>query len=218
MHHLRARMPSESKMPDDFVAAAKAELARLESSLSADTRFLRWRQLDRTLQLYELTTPEMDSQGKGSLLGRPPSPDKERILRHVARMLFRREPEPVATKDLLNSLLNAGFEIEGTNQINSLSAMLSNSRQFVSRGRSGWVLVSSRLKSVAKNLLREIPQQALKQMSNEFQQTSMLDATVQTVLKDNAKIDIGRDLDVDEERFLQGEFLAQALDDNVGLA
>lgn len=73
------------------------------------------------------------------------SPERAAILAKAKALLAGRT-EPTPTIDIFEEI-NQEIEIPGAVPKNNLSAMLSNSKDFTSHGRSGWTLSETKLAS-----------------------------------------------------------------------
>lgn len=132
-------------MQADFVKALDAEIARLESELGSDSRFVRFRELQRVRGLYsdakEEEKPSISVRRNvlARQSGRRQSPERAKALENVRLFLLERSG-PTTTREILDHLSSLGIPISGEKPLNNLSAMLSNSGQFHSEGRAGWTL------------------------------------------------------------------------------
>lgn len=75
--------------------------------------------------------------------GRKASPERERALREVEKLIADRGA-PVPTREIAEHLGQLGIKIAGKNLANAVSAMMSNAKQFRPKGREGWTVVSPR--------------------------------------------------------------------------
>lgn len=135
-------------MNEDFASAINNELERLEQALSENVLFVRWRELQRVRRLYlntshapvvgdwhrQITT---DTERTTSASTRRVSAERQEALLY-ARNLLRGRTIPTPTRDILAFLRDNGVHIPGKDPVSNLSAMLSNSDEFDSHGRSGW--------------------------------------------------------------------------------
>ena len=130
-------------MAADFVSALAAEIDGLESQLAADPRYAKLRELKRVQALYSApaVNPPPRVRPTQPTSGRSPSPERQAIL-DMAKTFMGDQSEPTPTSDLYELLTAAGVQIPGTSPKNNLSAMLSNSPEFRSHGRSGWTIAS----------------------------------------------------------------------------
>lgn len=145
-------------MRPDLLAAIDDEIDALEAELAADVRMVRLKALREVRALYadgersqdRAAGPTGASQTDASHAGlngpagprtisRRISPNRSQALDAVAMHLQNRTG-PVPTKELLEHIVSIGIEIGGTNPLNNLSAILSNSGRFDSHGRNGWTL------------------------------------------------------------------------------
>ncbi|MEQ8651641.1 MAG: hypothetical protein RIC87_04190 [Kiloniellales bacterium] len=125
-------------MVQGLVPMLEAEIASIESELEQDVRFQRLKVLQQALLLYK----EPYSQ-KGETNPRPtrasrPNPVKDRVL-ELAGELIDASEGPVPTSQILEHVERHGVEVSGKQPLHNVSAMLSNSDEFKSQGRSGWV-------------------------------------------------------------------------------
>jgi len=75
--------------------------------------------------------------------GRKASPERERALREVEKLILERGA-PVPTREIADHLGQLGIKIAGKNLANAVSAMMSNAKQFRPKGREGWTVVGPR--------------------------------------------------------------------------
>lgn len=128
-------------MPADFINALREEIGDLEKALAADPRHMKLRELRRVEALYaEPTRASFSTVRTSASTGRSPSPERIEVLKHVAQFLAGRSA-PTPTAELYEAI-SLMVNIPGASPRNNLSAMLSNSPDFRTHGRSGWTLVS----------------------------------------------------------------------------
>ena len=142
-------------MATDFPTALRAEIAQLEAALEADVRYRRLRELRRVLDLYPAPQPPqafapVDRQaiealanwahsGTNRAITRRASPERAKAL-DVAKLFLTNRSGPTPTREIYEHLVSLGISVPGEVPVNNLSAMLSNSSEFFSHGRSGWTL------------------------------------------------------------------------------
>ncbi len=138
-------------MSATFIAALKKEAAEVEADLASDPRYVRLQKLREMLALYGI---DGDAVGDTAATPRAPSAQRERastrkmsgsrakILEIASEAIAAGGGDPVPTRDVFEWVAAQGAEIPGKSPVNNLSAMLSNSEQFVSHGRAGWVLAT----------------------------------------------------------------------------
>jgi len=125
----------------NFIAALDAEIRDLESELEADPRYQKLRELKRVQDMYS-------GQGSASVTQRPApqraaprragSPERKAILEKAKEFISGRNI-PTTTAEIFDHV-SRFVEVPGEKPKNNLSAMLSNSDDFVSHGRAGWTL------------------------------------------------------------------------------
>jgi hypothetical protein len=142
-------------MATDFANALAIEIARLQAELDQDIRFRRLRQLTEALKLYREGEEAELAAGPAGIVReaqresrqtndasdhkkRRASPENERILDAVEGLTIPLG-SPIQTRQILDHLRAIGIDVPGKNPLNNLSAMMSNSRRFVSHGRAGWM-------------------------------------------------------------------------------
>jgi len=125
----------------DFETALVAEIETLQRQLEVDPRYIKLRELQRVQGLY--AQPQVISPPPRvrpvTTGGRSASPERQAILKN-AKLLLQGRTEPTSTSDIYDMLVVLSVDIPGTNPKNNLSAMLSNSDDFVTHGRAGWTL------------------------------------------------------------------------------
>lgn len=129
-------------MATPFVAALDAEIADLEAAIAADPRHTKLRELKRVRGLYQQGSVAHNiSISVRKRPRRSPSPERQAIL-DLARQMLAGKTLPTPTSKLFDGI-SLIEEIPGANPRNNLSAMLSNSPEFVSHGRAGWTLAET---------------------------------------------------------------------------
>lgn len=130
-----------------FPDALRAEMTALEAELKGDPRYRKLEVLRAALAVYDDTNDVVGESAsksnspvrRGNPTPRQPSESRIKAL-HLAREYLTGRDEPVTTRELFEHLVSQGAEIGGERPANNLSAMLYNSKQFVSHGRAGWTL------------------------------------------------------------------------------
>ena len=139
-------------MSQEFLAKVKSEIASLEATLARDPIYRRLQVLGAVLKEYgesaetessrnfELSQPATTPRRQAS--PRKSSPEREKAM-DFARAYLRDATTPTPTREIFRKMEEAGIRLGGANQQNNLSAILSNSEDFISYGRSGWMLTKS---------------------------------------------------------------------------
>jgi hypothetical protein len=154
-------------MSTEFVKALDAEIDDLKRALAADIRYMRLQELERVKRLYVADTssprvapapiPVLSADistirtalNEHIRRARQRSPERQRVLNAVWELLIGKK-EPIPTSFIYDHLIGEGIEVGGNDPKNNLSAMLSNSDQFQSHGRSGWTLAPAAVLGVAQ--------------------------------------------------------------------
>lgn len=165
-------------MAQDFSIALRAEIAELESALSADLRYKRLQELRRVLALYPPPPPQRAMFAGGgepevsfgtfvtrTQSGRKTSPERAKAL-EVAKMFLANRVGPTPTRDIYDHIISLGLSIQGEVPVNNLSAMLSNSEDFLSHGRVGWTL-RGKDDLIPDSVLRDTCELVLAELSSE---------------------------------------------------
>jgi hypothetical protein len=143
-----------------FVSALEAEIASLQDELEADPRFLKLRELERVRALYGAQEQSLSLRIEKRVIPvakrRMPSPERQKIL-DAAKEAIRGRTQPTPTSDIFDAI-SPDVEIPGNAPKNNLSAMLSNSTEFVSHGRAGWTLASETSEASGDLLARSAPE------------------------------------------------------------
>lgn len=154
-------------MTTEFIASLDAEIARLQLVVERFPEVRQLTELKRVRALYagerprsviatgtsiystwSATTGAAITAGPTAVAtattltttpGRKMAPERQRALELVT-MLLSTADAPVRTISLAGALAQQGINIGGTDPVNSLSALLSTSGQFLAHGRSGWTL------------------------------------------------------------------------------
>jgi hypothetical protein len=135
-------------MESPFIGALKAEISALEDELSRDPRFAKLSQLKGVLSLYLCETVEIkprinavpqNGESNPKKIARATSPRRAKLF-EAARLLLRNKRGMVTTREILEHIQSLELEVPGSQPLNNLSAMFSNSPDFVSHGRAGWTL------------------------------------------------------------------------------
>lgn len=204
-------------MSHDFTAALRAEIAQLEAALESDLRYRRLRELVRVRDLYQdATEPYVGEQARPSqaprITGRRTSPERAKAL-SVARIFLTNRVGPTPTRDIYDHLVSEGVTLSGDNPVNNLSAMLSNSEEFVAHGRSGWTIRTeadaideSVLSSLVQNILADLTSERLQTVHNEVRSGQGIASDIDGKLLAQTRVAVGRDLSPDEKRHLREAF------------
>jgi hypothetical protein len=217
-----------------FVSALRAEIQQLETSLAQDVRYRRLTELRRVLDLYKES--ESDASGTTSAgeafagnafagnafatqsttrtTGRRTSPERAKAL-SLAKAFIDGQVFPTPTREILEHLVAAGLTIPGNEPLNNLSAMLSNSADFVSHGRSGWT-VRTKLEEAPEATLRTVAELVLSDLGDDSRREAYRDiyegggipSDIDARLLAMTKADIQRDLSENEKRDLRAHFKA----------
>ena len=131
----------------EFVTVLDQEITVLEQELRADPRRVRLEMLKEVRRLY--TTPmaasvRPDKASDSQSL--PPTPTKSNDRGNIlatAAVLVRGRTTPTPTAEILPEIEAQGLVVHGKEPRNTLSAMLSNAKEFKTHGRLGWTLVES---------------------------------------------------------------------------
>lgn len=139
--------------PPAFVAAVKAEIARLNSVIAAAQGAVS--DLERFLSRHAgVPASDVAPDQTMGLLGagggatpqperartfRQPSPERARATEAVAALLSQKS-ELVTISALYDYVAGLGIKIGGNKPAYNLSAMLSSDKRFKSHGRAGWSL------------------------------------------------------------------------------
>lgn len=134
-------------MSNDFLSALTAEIETLVAELEADPRQQKLRELRRVEALYNgHPVPAIRQRIRPVAAAastpprRSPSPERLAILDQAKKFIAGRH-HPTPTAEIYETLALM-MEIPGKDPKNNLSAMLSNSPEFVSHRRAGWTLAS----------------------------------------------------------------------------
>lgn len=135
-------------MSDSFIGAMDVEIETLEASLSKNPQYVKLKELQRLRHLWTTSdvrrepTPRM----RASKGGRRSSPQRQRIIEEVVSIIRETfSASPVSTVSLVRALQAKGVPVPGKDPRNSLSAILSGTKQqFQSHGRAGWTISDAR--------------------------------------------------------------------------
>lgn len=127
-------------MDDKIIEALREERIALLQKIAA---------IDATLAAYGVvlggkTIASKPPQVRAEATSRTPSEKTQKIRSRVRAILSLTPGIPVPTRQLVDILTNDGFEIGGKKPIATLSALLSNSRDFESIGRQGWIVTEQK--------------------------------------------------------------------------
>lgn len=147
-----------------FELALQAEIDALDAELRSDPRHQKLRELRRIQMLYNGGGPKPPvarerPTGIAPTFGptgiaptrRAASPERKAILEQ-AKDFIRGKTTPTTTTEIFECV-SMFMDIPGKDPKNNLSAMLSNSPEFVSHGRIGWTLASAETPEAADDLV-----------------------------------------------------------------
>lgn len=203
----------------DFISALKAEIQEIEVALKADPRVRKLDSLRSVLSLYEES-----GMGGGQnqdlvasttrTVTRVPSEGRVKAL-ELARLFLRNRVGPTPTRDIFDHIIANGGDIGGKDPVSNLSAMLSNSGEFLSNGRAGWTLApEDGQEPISDNLYTNVAESVLANLTSEqLQQTYSFVETNRKVPQDidghllgEARERVGRFLTDKESATLRGVF------------
>ena len=155
-------------MASNFASALAAEIEGLERQLDADPRFAKLRELKRIQAMYPPTAGSSDPclsppparTRQPTSSGRSASPERQAILRDAKAVIAGRTT-PTPTSEIYDMLMALSVRIPGAAPKNNLSAMLSNSDEFKSHGRSGWTLAAETPEASGDLLSRSAPEASM---------------------------------------------------------
>jgi hypothetical protein len=219
-------------MATDFSSALRAEIAELEAALEADLRFRRLTELRRILDLYPTEPHEHVASGwaraelvnkfafalspRQTATGRKMSPERAKAL-EVAKLFLANRSGPTPTRDIYDHLLSLGLSIPGEVPVNNLSAMLSNSDEFFSHGRSGWSIRGpdtpismAVMRDTVEVVLADMGTDEIREAYTSVKRHQGVPADVDGRLLATARSAIRRDLTDPEKRDLRAVFSEMA--------
>jgi hypothetical protein len=138
----------------EFEKTLLAEIEALVADLAAnpqDPRLLKLQKLNDLAKVYGVTGASLNGavisaaqKSRPATVQRPraSSASRQAILDRAKGLIALGGGEPVPTVDLFDTI-SSEMEIPGNNPKNNLSAMLSNSDEFISHGRAGWTLAET---------------------------------------------------------------------------
>ncbi len=132
-------------MADNFISMMRREIADLEAALAENPTFRKIQALKAAIQEYEGEggfAPATEPKKRAKASPRKRSEQREKALLFAKNML-KGLSTPTPTRDIFAAMEEAGLSLPGNDPANNLSAMLSNSQDFESLGRSGWVLAEA---------------------------------------------------------------------------
>lgn len=139
-------------MADQFAASLRAEIAALEGELTGNPTYRKLKALMAALREYEggesahhgapVGRAVAPHAGAPRVVMRAHSPERTRAL-DFARNYVRERNFPTPTREIFEAMEREGVRLGGKSPMNNLSAVLSNSDEFVSHGRSGWLLAEN---------------------------------------------------------------------------
>lgn len=211
-------------MANDFSTALRAEIAQLEASLEADVRFRRLRELRRVLDLYPApqksqglfveSSPEALAHWVSNRVvsSRRASPERAKAL-DVAKLFLANRVGPTPTREIYEHLVSLGINIPGEVPVNNLSAMLSNSGEFFSNGRTGWTLRGEDspipdevFRTVSEIILADLESEAVREIFAGMARHEGIPPDIDGRLLASVRADIRRDLQESEKRELRSVF------------
>jgi len=157
-------------MASDFAKALEAEINALEADLQRDPRYVKLAELQRVRALYSGGhAPAHASPASSRFFAnasapmdfnpakrRSGSPERQAILAK-ARAYLEGRAFPTPTIEIYEAI-KGEVDIPGRVPRNNLSAMLSNSGEFISHGRVGWMLASRNPEAPGDLLTRSAPE------------------------------------------------------------
>ena len=135
-------------MAHDFLAALKSEIGDVQSQLESNPLFLKLRELQRVLLVYEPsaapsttlhTSHTPQPLAAKTTRVRSLTPEREKAV-ELAREYIADKAGPIKTKEINDFLISKSAELPGDNPQNNLSTLLYRTPEFVSHGRRGWTL------------------------------------------------------------------------------
>lgn len=205
----------------DFLAALKDEIGGIEAQLRVDPRFRKLESLRSVLALYEEGgmaegPQEVAAQEVAATrtVTRVPSEGRVKAL-ELARLFLRNRVGPTPTRDIYDHIMANGGDIGGKDPVSNLSAMLSNSGEFLSNGRAGWTLApedgqepvsDSVYENVAENVLADLTTEQLQDTYNFVETNRKVPQDIDGHLLGEARERVGRFLTDKESATLRGVF------------
>jgi len=110
---------------DDQIAAARENIMRAQNKLAV---------LEELRRDYS-ENPSRFTAAAGTLL-----PPRQLLATQAIATYLNHQADPVPTTTLLRFLEEQGIKFGGRNPRNSLSVLLSRSKQFIAHGRRGWTV------------------------------------------------------------------------------
>lgn len=141
-------------MTDELIDIARRRLHDLKAELSKYAEFREYEELSRFVATAQrLRSLKSGTNQRSSLAGHtklPPLPTQNsrprerdpRIVPAVEAILREADGGPMPLREIYSRLRARGIEIAGKNPEANLSAKLSYSQRFVSRGPAGWILAT----------------------------------------------------------------------------
>lgn len=207
-------------MTGAFLTALEKEIGELEEALRGDLRYARLTELRRVLDLYRspsypgVNVPSAVTAASEAprVVRRRVSPEREKIT-DAAKDYLRERSEPVPTREIYEYLQMLGIDVPGEVPQNNLSAMLSNSSEFLSQGRSGWLLRAAVdpvdddiFDDVAETVVADLSSWELNDLQPDLQKGEPIPSAIDARLLGIARARIHRELEPSEKRTLRSAF------------
>lgn len=150
------------QMASEFVFHLEKAIETLEADLKTNPDFVLWQSLGKTLddhrnRFARAPAPSVERKTDHlapvkSLADRETGEIGTKKIREVVADWIKGRSEPTPTREIFDYLNEIKLSIPGENPFNNLSAILSNSKAFVSYGRSGWRMASDIQRELQKEL------------------------------------------------------------------
>ena len=213
-----------------LISAIKNEIESLETSIFQDIRWICARELRKILELYKDKEGTSENDGQPQSVartnrwrrnaevikpgivssrapgGRKPSPEREQAV-ELAKTLLNGKTVPTTTRDILTYIQSEGHSVPGEVPVNNLSAMLSNSNDFVSHGRSGWTLAEVELREIANDYSADLDHNTVLATLVNWKLHNRIPPEIDSVLLVRARDKLDRDLHEDERSNLRSDFV-----------
>lgn len=136
----------------DFIAALDREIAELELALRADPVYVKLQHLRGVRDLYAGARTGLPMEARPeenpatvTPQRRLPTSGVSVVILNAVRDFLRGRPYPTPTRDIMSMLSERGISVGGTNPQNAVSSLMSKAPELRANGRSGWVLVETKL-------------------------------------------------------------------------